>query len=123
MIDVRDKVVFLSGPMGGVPDSNSSEFRRVERALYARGALFVYNPSQRLSWWRGGRRGWDAETLMLRALSELCAHTIPDDAGPHRTYDLMVQLHGWDEASGCRLEAAVADAVGIPRATELEVLI
>ena len=115
MLDVRDEVVFLSGPMGGIPDSNAGEFARVERELYAMGAILVYNPSVRLAMWHGRRQGWTPEQLSLRALSELCAHTVSHDGTIRRTYDLMVQLDGWERHHGCVTEAHVADSVGIPR--------
>ena len=53
-----------------------------------------------------------------------CDHNVPRDRREDfgDVYDAMVQLDGWQHSNGARLEAEIADALGIKRASLREVL-
>lgn len=108
---VAGRTVFLSGPMTGYEHYNAQGFVEAQIRMKLLGAERVYNP---ISQWLGeperisGTRGH--ESYMLECLHEL---TRRDGCGK-ATYDMVVQLDGWEASEGARMEAEVARACGIP---------
>ena len=110
MIDVKDKNVFLCGPMTGVPNYNIAAFMEAHAELMKLGA-HVYNPE--LSWMKGGCQERPHEEWMRRSLHELTEPKfLGSETGNH--YDSLVLLPGWRESVGATMEVSVAGAIGIP---------
>lgn len=93
---VKDKrvVIYLSGPMTGMPEYNYPAFHAARDALIAAG-YEVISPA------RGMVEGWDWAAYMRRALRDVC------DA------DAVAALPGWEGSRGARLEMACAQALGL----------
>lgn len=91
------EVVYLAGPMRGVPGLNFPAFNRAASNLRDRG-LVVHNPAERAD---------AAAPLPLHRYMEfdlplVCAS------------DAVVVLPGWQESDGAHIETTVADMLGIP---------
>lgn len=116
-MEVKDKTVYLSGPMpaidlpmSDIDLSNTLAFIEAHAALNRMGATHVYDPV--VQWLSTGVESReDCMALCLKKLTDCW----PIDDGIARNVDLMVQLPGWDKSEVARLEAAVADACGIKR--------
>ena len=114
LIDVKGKSVFLSGPMTGLEHYNVEAFAKAHAQLKELGAKYVYNPG--ISYLCSEKH--DHEYWMRECVQELTN-------GPRYEefyYDLVVQLKGWSKSDGCRTEAQVASACGIPCVTMKRVL-
>lgn len=109
-IDVKDKNVFLCGPMTGLPNYNIAAFMDAHAELMRLGAR-VSNPA--LSWMKDGCPERPHEELTRRSLHEL---TAPKFSGSEtgNYYDVLVLLPGWRESDGACMEVSVAGAIGIP---------
>lgn len=89
-------VIYLSGPMTGLPDNNYPEFNRIAAELRGMGYT-VENPAENqpnkpeMSWSDWMRL---AIVQMMRA-------------------DRVVFLRGWDKSAGARLEFKLATELGI----------
>ena len=123
MTEIIGKDVFLSAPMEGLPHNNVAAIAEAHAALKEMGATSIYDPAIEYltldedhdhKWWI--RRslvaltdGWDG------CLGE-------NDTWDTTGADVVVQVRGWQQSEGCRVEAVVADACGIPRVS-LEALL
>lgn len=106
MSNVKDKAVYLSGPMTGKPDWNREAFADACWKCIDAGADDVFDPA------RDAPEGDDPHThewWMLRSVNELTRRE--PDGSPH--YDVLVQLDGWVESDGATLEHVVARDCGI----------
>lgn len=109
MIDVKDKDIFLSGPMSGIENNNVAAFCDAQATLYQMGASYVYNPAME---WIGRRCPKDRphEYWMIGCMHELTAYD--NDRVPR--YDMVVVLEGSGDSIGALTERSVARACGIP---------
>lgn len=111
MVDVKDKNVFLCGPMTGLPSYNVEKFAAANKFLRNLGADRVYDPA--FKWYTSLVSGYectDHDACMRRTIGEL---TIGTNDG-HAYYDLLVTLDGWKDSEGAKTEVEVARACGIP---------
>lgn len=112
--------IFISGPVSGMPDNNVAAFATAAYRLRQAGHE-VYSPVESIP------AKCSHEQAMLMCLRELSrvARGIYDCLAVFSFepwYDAMVQLDGWQHSNGARLEAEIADALGIKRASLREVL-
>ena len=115
MVEVKNKRVFLSGPMSDDPDTyHVHDFVDAHIKLKRCGAFHVFNPA--IKWLEEDCETQDHEYYMRKCIWELLSETFSfePDTGRESTYDLLVQLHGWDASEGARTEYEVAKACGIP---------
>ena len=92
--------IFISGPMAGKENNNITEFNKME--LYLKDLGFdVYNPA-----WNFYGPDWDRKEMLAIDIMAL-SHC-----------DGMVQLNGWQQASGCMAEYAFANAANMPLYSE-----
>lgn len=112
--------VFISGPVSGMPDNNVAAFATAAYRLRQAGHE-VYSPVESIP------AKCSHEQAMLMCLHELSrgdreAYACMNKLFLEPWYDAMVQLDGWQHSNGARLEAEIADALGIKRASLREVL-
>lgn len=106
--DLKDKRVFLSGPMTGLPSYNVTEFALAHSRCKLAGARTVYDPAQVwLSEPQSVSERKDHAQCMRECLRELTRPT----ACRAETYDVLVQLEGWQQSEGARCEAVAATAL------------
>lgn len=102
-MNLKDKNVFLSGPITG-HDSYKEEFAKAKRVCERAGAASVFSPAT--AW---GHSDHDAEWYMIRDL-----HRLTECIGNRPFFDAVVQLPGWQESVGASVEFSVATSCGIP---------
>lgn len=107
MIDVKDKKIFLSGPMSGVPQSNIDKFCKLHMFLLEQGAQEIYNPALELLWTKD--KGVYKERLR-ESIHEL---TKKNYATQRAYYDMIIILPESTQSIGSDLETKVADKCGI----------
>lgn len=108
---LRNRRVFISGPMTGIEHYNAPEFARAHAICKESGAMYVYDPSW--AWMmEPSTANFDHEYYMRKCISELTRRDEP--------YHVLLQLPGWRESEGCRLEYEVAVACGIRVAALLD---
>ena len=90
-------MIYLSGPMTGLPDYNYPAFRAAAETLRAFGQQ-VFDPSEAFE----GRTDLPKEVYMRKDLEELLRA------------DVVALLPGWQNSSGAQLEVEVAKQCGIP---------
>jgi hypothetical protein len=117
-MSVRGERVYLSGPMEGVENLNREGFREAERALYAMGAAFVFNPCERWRLPNGQLPNLPREEFMRRDLNLLTTKTEREGGG----FSLIALLDGWGTSRGAKVELSVARAIGIAALTMEELL-
>lgn len=103
--------VFISGPMAGHANCNERNFMKAHVRIRECGAEHVCNPA--ICWMQEPGRvseRRDRESYMLESIQELTR--VREDGSPF--YDFVVQLDGWRRGPGAKMEAAVAEACGIP---------
>jgi hypothetical protein len=101
--------------MTGLEHYNVEAFAKAHAQLKELGAKYVYNPG--ISYLCSEKKE-SHEYWMRKCVQELTS-------GPRYEefyYDLVVQLKGWSKSDGCRTEAQVASACGIPCVTMKRVL-
>lgn len=91
--------IYISGPMTGIKDYNFPAFNAAEKALLGYGV----NPAK-----NGLPLGLPWSTYLRADLKVLLE------------CDAMLQLPGWMDSRGARLECSVADALGMPSFTSTE---
>jgi hypothetical protein len=91
--------IYISGPMTGIPDYNFPAFNAAEKALLGYGV----NPAK-----NGLPLGLPWATYLRADLKVLLE------------CDAVLQLPGWMDSHGARLECFVADALGMPSFTSTE---
>jgi hypothetical protein len=89
-------VVYIAGPMTGIPDYNYPAFNEAERQLRAAGHEPL-NPAR-----RGLRPGWTYGDYLRHAIRDVLLA------------DAIAALPGWMRSRGARLETDIAHAIGIP---------
>lgn len=101
---VKDKAVFLSGPMAGIENNNAAAFAEAHALMIRAGAAEVYDPVQR---WFGC---FGLEERTHDAWMRESIRTLASDSGhPSRPrWDVMVQLDGWNVSQGALTEDTVA---------------
>lgn len=90
-------VVYLSGPMTGLPDYNFPNFNRFAYSLRGRGFV-VINPAETA----GGVDHLDREWYFRMDLSAIAES------------EAVFVMPGWKDSEGAKTEVAVAHAFGLP---------
>lgn len=90
-------MIYLSGPMTGIPDFNYPAFRNAARVLRMND-IEVFDPSECFD----GNQGLPKEVYMRKDIEAVLKSS------------LVVTLDGWEQSSGAQLEVEVAKACGIP---------
>ena len=90
-------ILYLSGPMTGLPDNGYPAFEAAAERLRSQGVQ-VISPHEITP---PGAGPWSWEAHMRVDLAALL------------TADVIVMLPGWEGSRGARLEKAVAEALGL----------
>lgn len=94
-----DSLLYIAGPMSGLPEFNYPAFRKAEADLNQRGHLTL-NPVAIEMWNDTGKpQAW--EWYMRHALRMVTSSTG------------MCLLPGWQQSKGANLEVVVAEALGL----------
>lgn len=96
-------IVYIAGPMTGLPDYNYPAFNAAAYHLRNNGYV-VINPAEQFD----GRTDLPREVYMRRAVHSLLQA------------DVVVTLRGFANSAGASLEVSVADELGVPRFTMAE---
>lgn len=91
------KVIYIAGPMSGLPDWNFPAFHEAEEAWREAG-WEVNNPARAF----GGRTDLPYPQYLRHGIGKVLES------------DALAVLDGWEASRGCRAEMFVADLVGIP---------
>lgn len=91
----HDDIVYISGPMTGMPDCNRTAFDATEQWLVDNIGCGVLNPAR----WPDG---WEYGHYMRRAYIDLCHATA------------VVLLPGWAGSRGALTEVQAAGILGLP---------
>lgn len=103
---VAGRLVYLSGPMRGVPDFNRPAFAEAEELCRRLGSGFVFNPCEQ--WREGGKLpDWPRREFMRRDFRFLTSGEV----------GVVVALDGFLESVGSKHELEVAVDCGIPVTT------
>jgi hypothetical protein len=92
-------IVYISGPMSGIPENNVPAFIEANKMLSDYG-FTVINPVV-IGKDIGGSPSW--EEFMLADLQALCGA------------EFIYQLPGWEKSYGARIEALWAEKLGIKK--------
>lgn len=98
-------LVYLSGPMTGLPEWNFPAFDDAAKRLRA-GGLAVLSPAEK-DLEGGFDPASDGEGFDLRAALEW-------DVAAVLAADAVVVLPGWEDSAGCVVEVLTAEALGKP---------
>ena len=90
------RIVYLAGPMRGLPEFNYPAFDRAAKQLRDKGYM-VLNPAE-VNHHSNGIRSCMAVDLTLIALNA----------------EGIVVLPGWEKSTGAKTEVALAECIGIP---------
>lgn len=93
-------IVYLAGPMSGLPDFNYPAFHAAEEELRAAGHVPI-NPARHGSDPRSG--DWEWSDYIRRTIRDLTQA------------DGIHLLPGWEKSRGATLEKTIADALGLAR--------
>lgn len=96
-------IVYLSGPMTGLPDHNYPAFQAAAERLRAQGAT-VISPHELPANCPGCVHG---------AMPHLWAEHMRADLAALLTCNVIMLLPGWEQSRGAQLEKTVAEAVGM----------
>ena len=107
-MDVKDKSIFLSGPMTGIELYNTPAFMEAHARLKLMGCGEVFNPVIEWLWDDSGST--DRLYYMRKCVERLGMGPL---AYGHEHWDMLVSLPGWEDSEGARLEREVAEALGI----------
>ena len=98
---LRNRRVFISGPMSGIPHYNAQAFAEAHAICREQGVWSVFDPSW--EWMNETGEENTHEYYMRRCINALT----------NGTFDVLLQLDGWYQSEGCNVEFAVAQACGI----------
>lgn len=102
-------IVFLSGPVTGMPDNNRKAFGdaadRIAEHTGVRDNIYV--PTERV------RPAATHAEAMRECLLELVQGQFMD-WNLYASYECLAQLPGWSSSPGAKVEAMVARAIGVP---------
>jgi hypothetical protein len=101
MKNTHQKVIYISGPMTGLPEYNYPEFHRVAKLIEDAGHIAI-NPAN-----TGVQEGWEWKQYLTKDLIDLLQADV----------DFVVVLQDWKTSKGARLEVHVAEALEIPYIT------
>lgn len=90
-------IVYIAGPMTGLPDCNYPAFHEAAAALRALGYT-VINPAESFD----GRTDLPRITYLRRAVTDVARA------------DALAILPGWETSNGARLEVEIARQIGLP---------
>ena len=90
-------MIYLSGPMTGLPDFNYPAFNEAAKTLRDLGS-YVFNPAECFN----GKQDLPKEEYMRADIKAVLEATV------------VVTLDGWENSSGAQLEVEVAKAIGTP---------
>ncbi len=90
-------ILYISGPMSGIPEFNVPEFTRVATLLRARGYTVVSPPE-----------------ISLFTEGKLWGEYMRDDISALLHCDAVVRLPGWSNSRGARLENHIAHQLDFP---------
>jgi len=90
-------MLYLSGPMTGLPNFNYPAFHKAAKTLRDLGN-HVFNPAECFD----GNQGLSKEEYMRADIRAVLEATV------------VVTLPGWEDSSGAQLEVEVAKAIGVP---------
>ena len=93
-------IVYIAGPMSGLPDFNYPAFNAAEETLRAAGHHPI-NPARHGDDHRAP--DWDWTDYMRRTIRDVTQA------------DAIHLLPGWEKSRGAQLEATIAKALGLPR--------
>lgn len=104
-------IVYIAGPMRGIPEFNFPAFFAAEEALQGEDRTII-NPARRDI--EGGFQ-WEGTTGNedLSSLNFNLREALAWDLAQVLSADLVALLPGWRDSSGARAEVAAAMAVGI----------
>lgn len=88
------KIIYLSGPMSGLPNLNFDEFHKIAAEIRTRG-FEIINPAEI----EQPDKSWNP--CMRRDIVELMRA------------DTIALLKGWKNSAGARLEITIAEALGM----------
>lgn len=90
------KLIYLSGPMTGLPDFNYPAFDKAA-ALFREGGHLVFNPAEYAREMKENEGVFDLKKAMSKYLMYLC-----------EVATTIVLLPGWEQSQGAKLEHAAA---------------
>jgi hypothetical protein len=93
----EDTMIYISGPMTGLPEFNYPAFNAAAASL-RRGGFMVCNPAE----FFGGKGDRTREEYMVESIRCLIA------------CDAVVTLPNWDKSDGAVLEIEIAKQIGLP---------
>ena len=107
-MNIKDKSIFLSGPMTGIELYNAPAFVEAHARLKLMGCGEVFNPAIEWLWDDSGSE--DRLYYMRRCVEALGRGPLAFNS-PH--WDMLVSLPGWKDSAGAVLERAIAESLGI----------
>lgn len=90
-------MIYLSGPMTGLPDFNRPAFDRAAKSLREKG-YEIWSPAE----------AFDRNVLMPRA------HYMREDIKALLQCDTVMMLPNWEQSRGARLEYEIAKELELP---------
>ena len=108
-MDVKDKSIFLSGPMTGIDLYNAPAFVEAHARLKLMGCGEVFNPVIEWLWDDSGSE--DRTYYLRKCIGRLGGGPFAFSGGDG--WDMLVSLPGWRESEGARLEREIAEGLGI----------
>ncbi len=102
------KNLYVIGPVTGIPNDNRPAFEQARHDLKAAG-YYVQIPHDYIA------SGLPWNWAMMVSIRQLVSHTQGD-----LDLDGVAALPGWEQSKGARLEAQVAEAIGLPVKTVSE---
>lgn len=101
MIGVNVEILYIAGPMPGLPDYNYPAFNAAAYDLRKRG-YFILNPTMGADSPQDDPPGMTWDDYLRRALGQVIEA------------DGVALLDGWEASKGARLEFHVASTLGMP---------
>jgi hypothetical protein len=115
--------VYISGPMTGIRDYNRRAFEKAHKKLekaFPPGSIHIISPVKIAEIVNANFT--DMNRILCRAKKpqwedymKACIKRLPEA-------NFVFQLRGWQNSRGARLEAIIANELGIPRAESIEEL-